>query len=250
MGGGYPSNLQITLLSPTSPVSNYAGESRTFKTSVNMDNPIVRWKLDGVLVQEHIPHEGMDLPANTELSYTTTASFGIHELKIEAEKNDVLVSKSWTWNVDEVVGGGGSPSPTVTANAVIDIDNATLHRKADGSYYVEIEWSYLVCEGYRNEDNTYGILGSEVNLEFIVTWQVITYPGDPTPISATKEIQLTNQCLAEGTETINLPEEFMNSSTTVTINLSTVCRVLKQFVLNIPVEVSLTASASVSCDIN
>jgi hypothetical protein len=106
MGGG---GMLITLISPTSPVSNRAGESRTFKASVNMDNPIVRWKLDGVLVQA-----AMNLPANTEMSYTANAVAGIHELKVEAEKNGVLVSKSWTWNVDELISSCSNSSTQKT----------------------------------------------------------------------------------------------------------------------------------------
>ena len=35
MGGGGTPEFEITLISPESPVSNYAGESRIFKASVN-----------------------------------------------------------------------------------------------------------------------------------------------------------------------------------------------------------------------
>lgn len=172
MGGG---GMLITLISPTSPVSNRAGESRTFKASVNMDNPIVRWKLDGVLVQA-----AMNLPANTEMSFTANAVAGIHELKIEAEKNGVLVSKSWIWNVDELISSSSNSYMSDSGNVYVKIKNATLYQKTDGTYSVDVEWSAHGCTRF-NDQNLVGYKKCETVVTIRVTWNLLTLPGGSDP---------------------------------------------------------------------
>ncbi len=177
MGGGGTPALQITLISPESPVSNRAGESRTFKASVNLDNVIVRWKLDGVLVQA-----AMNLPANTELSYTADAVAGIHELKVEAEKNGVLVSKSWTWNVDELISSGSNSYMSDSGNIYINIKNATLYKRPDGTYSVDIDWYVGACQSIvEDNDDDFSPVTYGPACKMIVTvgvyWNCLTYPG-------------------------------------------------------------------------
>lgn len=70
MGGGGTPDLEITLRSSESPV-NYAGESRTFKVTVNLNSDVLRWKLDGVVVQTN-----NNPTANTYYTYTDDAVFG------------------------------------------------------------------------------------------------------------------------------------------------------------------------------
>lgn len=241
MGGGYPPDLQITLVSPTSPVSNYAGESRDFKAKVNLNSDVLRWKLDGVVVQTN-----NNPIANTDYTYTDNAVFGSHELKVEAEKSGVVVSKSWTWNVDEIAGTGQSSpdSNSVTEYAVIEIDNAILYKKFDGTYYIEIHWSSLVCEGYKVQDHT-SVTSCDQFLQFVVTWQVITYPGDPETVHVEDEIEVNNYCTGEGIQTINLPSHFIDSSTSVRINLTAECNLLIYWV-----PTTASGSAYVTCSID
>lgn len=243
MGGGGSTPLNITQISPGSPVSSRPDESRTFKAKVNKSNTIVKWKLDGNMVFAH-----QYPPANTELSYSTVApsESGSHVLKIQAEKNGLTVSKTWIWYVDETVGNGqSSPSSnSFTENAVIAVDNAILYRRFDGTYYVEVHWSSLVCEGYRSEDHT-SVTSCDQHLQFVVSWQVITYPGDPEPSYFEQGNEVSGYCAAVGTEVIELPPSFMNSSPSVRINLTVDCHLLKYFI-----PVTLPGSAFVSCSLD
>ncbi|ABE52079.1 hypothetical protein [Methanococcoides burtonii] len=241
MGGGGTPDLEITLISPESPISNYAGESRTFKASVNLNCNVLRWKLDGVVVQTN------NYPtANTDYTYIDDAVFGSHELKVEAEKDGVVVSKSWIWNVDEIAGTGQSSPDTnsATENASIEIDNSILYHKFDGTYYIEIHWSSLVCEGYRAQNHTI-VTSCDQSLQFVITWQVITYPEDPEPAHFEREIEVHNYCNGEGIEVIDLPSHFMDSSTSVRINLTAECHALIYWI-----PTTLSGSAYVTCGID
>ncbi|MDK2834180.1 MAG: hypothetical protein PWP63_1267 [Methanolobus sp.] len=213
MGGG---TMLITLISPGSPVSNFSGESRTFKASVNMDDPIVRWKLDGVLVQEHIPQEYMDLPANTELSYTTTASFGIHELEIEAEKDGVLVSNSWIWNVGEIVSSCSNSYMSGSGNLYIKIKNAILFRRPNGTYYVNVDWSVHGCETFRQESYPYKRCKMTVTTR--VSWDYIAIPGQPSPYPP-EQVQEIDSCSGSGSNTL----EVESRNCVITIHLFVKC---------------------------
>jgi hypothetical protein len=187
MGGG---GMLITLISPTSPVSNRAGESRTFKASVNMDNPIVRWKLDGVLVQA-----AMNLPANTEMSFTANAVAGIHELKIEAEKNGVLVSKSWIWNVDELISSCSKSHLSSSGDISINIANAALFRRPNGTYYVDVNWSVQGCGRLKLEYNFPA--PCEMTVTTSVSWNYVGIPGQPSPYPPA-QVQEIDLCSGSG----------------------------------------------------
>ncbi|HAE41898.1 MAG TPA: hypothetical protein DCG34_03140 [Clostridiales bacterium] len=198
MGGG---GMLITLISPMSPVSNRAGESRTFKASVNMDNPIVRWKLDGVLVQA-----AMNLPANTQMSYTANAVAGIHELKVEAEKNGVLVSKSWTWNVDELISSCSNSYMSSSGNVYVKIKNATLHKRPNGTYSIDIDWYVGACQSiaagsYNFSPVTYGP-ACKMIVTVGVYWNNLTYPGAPAD-NILQQVQETNTREASGLNTFD-----------------------------------------------
>jgi len=213
MGGG---TMLITLISPGSPVSDLAGESRTFKASVNIDDPVVRWKLDGVLVQEHIPQEDMDLPANTELSYTTTASFGIHELEIEAEKDGVLVSNSWTWNVDEIVGNCSKTHSSTSGDVYIQINNATLYKRSNGTYDVDVNWFVQGCERLKLEYNFPA--PCEMTVTTNVSWDYVGIPGEPSPYPP-EQIQEIDSCSGSGSNTFYIE----NNHCTVSVKLYVKC---------------------------
>jgi hypothetical protein len=221
MGGG---TMLITLISPGSPVPSFSGESRTFKASVNMDDPIVRWKLDGVLVQEHIPQEYMDLPANTELSYTTTASFGIHELEIEAEKDGVLVSNSWIWNVDRVVNNCSNTYLSNSGEIYIKITDANLHQRSDGSYYVDVDWFVHGCQTTAQRAANGEIMlpldgpCCEMIITVGVSWDYIGQPGEPSPFPD-NHVQEINLCSKSGSSTF----EISNNECRVFVKLHTEC---------------------------
>lgn len=221
MGGGGTPELEITLISPETPVSNYAGEARTFKASVNLDYAIVRWKLDGVLVQtNNYP------PANTEISYTDDAVFGSHELKVEAEKNGILVSKSWTWNVDELINSCSNFYMSESGEIYINIKNATLYKRIDGTYYVYVDWSVNGCETTRqnaaNGDLVLPLPFEGPCCQMIVTagvsWDYIGIPGEPTPYPP-DQVQEIDSCSASGSNTF----EVESSSCRVFIKLHTEC---------------------------
>jgi hypothetical protein len=243
MGGGGTPELQITLISPESPVLNYAGESRTFKASVNQDNVIVRWKLDGYLVQGN-----NNPPANSEISCTDDAVFGSHELKVEAEKNGVLVSKSWTWNVNEILGTCYSvvDGNSLKENAQIEIDEATLYRRFDGTHYVEVNWSGITGMGYIADPKTI-VSSCEMSVKIMVSWQVLSYPGDPEPQYVETTIDV-NYCNSEGTNILDLPHPYDNI--TVVVYLNTKCTMWKWLFDRIPIKLTLSDHAYASCRIN
>ncbi len=243
MGGGSTPELQITLISPESPVSNYVGEVRTFKASVNQSNVIVRWKLDGYLVQGN-----NNPPANSEISYNYDAVFGSHELKVEAEKNGVLVSKSWTWNVDEILGTCNSTPDgnSVRENAQIEIDEATLYRRFDGTHYVEVNWSGIAGMGYVADPETI-VSSCEMSVKIIISWQVLTYPGDPEQQYVDTETEVS-YCNGEGTNTLDLPYPYDNI--TIVVYLNTKCTMWKWLFDAIPIRLTLSDHAYASCRIN
>ncbi len=211
MGGGGTPELEITLISPESPVFNYAGESRTFKASVNQDNVIVRWKLDGVVVQTN-----NNPPANTEISYTDDAVFGSHELKVEAEISGVLVSKSWIWNVDEVVGTCSITHLSISGDVYIKIENATLYKRSNGTYYLDVNWFVQGCERLKLEYNFPA--PCEMTVTASVSWDYVGIPGEPSPYPP-EQVQEIDSCSGSGSNTF----EVDSSHCSVSIKLYVKC---------------------------
>ncbi len=212
MGGGGTPELEITLISPESPVFNYAGESRTFKASVNQDNVIVRWKLDGVVVQTN-----NNPPANTEISYTDDAVFGSHELKVEAEISGVLVSKSWIWNVDELVGTCTKTHLSISGDVYINIENATLYKRSNGTYYLDVNWFVHGCQTL-SQDPDFPATRCELIVTIGVSWNYIGIPGEPSPYPP-DQVQEIDSCSGSGFNKF----EVQSSECSVNINLFVKC---------------------------
>jgi hypothetical protein len=213
-GGGGTPGLEITLISPSSPVSNRTGESRTFKAKVNKSNTIVKWKLDGVMVFGHLYP-----PANTELSYSTVApsGSGSHELKVEAEKNGVLVSKSWIWNIDEIIDNCSKTHLSTSGNVYIKIENATLYKRQNGTYYLDVDWFVHGCETYW-QDPDFPATRCEMTVTIGVSWDYIGIPGEPLPYPP-DQVQEIDSCTKSGTNTF----EVQSRACSVNINLFVKC---------------------------
>lgn len=219
MGGGGTPELEITLISPESPVSSYAGESRIFKASVNQDDAIVRWKLDGVLVQTN-----NNPPANTDISYTDDAVFGSHELKVEAEKGGVVVSKSWTWNVDRVVNDCSNSYLSGSGEIYIDIESAILYERPNGTYYIHVDWFVHGCQttSQRAANGEIVLPLDGPCCQMVVTtgvsWDYFGIPGEPSPYPS-EQVQEIDLCSGHGSNTF----EVQSRECSVFVELHTEC---------------------------
>ncbi|MHC1575952.1 MAG: hypothetical protein ACXQTE_01225 [Methanosarcinaceae archaeon] len=155
-------------------------------------------------------------PSNTDISYTDDAVFGNHELKVEAEKSGVLVSKSWTWNVDEVVGTCSKTHMSISGDVYIKIENATLYKRPNGTYYLDVDWFVQGCERLKLNYNFPA--PCEMIVTTSVSWDYLGIPGEPSPYPPDQEQEI-DSCSGSGSNTF----EVQSRECSVSVNLYVKC---------------------------
>lgn len=207
MGGG---GIVITRVSPLTPAYDISGSNRTFSIKVNIENPIIRWILDDVIVNEQIPSPGVNTPVNSEYSYTSEATFGNHIMKVEVEKNGVMAFIVWEWNVDECVSTCSNTFFSLSGEIYIKIKKATLYRRPNSTFYITIDWFVHGCQATNqrvsNGEIALPLCGPccELIVKTGICWNYIGMPGGPSPYpdEQTQEIVV---CSSNGSNTFESP---------------------------------------------
>ncbi len=183
----------ITSSSPTSPVADVVGASRTFTVTVNQPLNVI-WLINGSQVQNT-----MTTGANNQSTYTnTSAALGTWNISAIAQKaGDGSAMQTWIWNV------GVPPKPAGTFNISgfkinassgngipgwnITITNTTMQKSmltsADGSYKFTdlVNGTYNVSEEMRPAEFT--PVGATFHLETIAGQDIMNVNFTNAPIT-------------------------------------------------------------------